>query len=148
MTGLRIGALAARTGTNPPTIRYYESIGLLPSAVRRDGGQRMYGAADLKRLLFIRRCREFGFPIDKVRSLVSLLDDRGRSCLEARDIAKAHLDVVRGKLKELRELEKTLAAFVQDCNAQCAGGPGPDCVILDDLSQPSARVKVRKDCCA
>jgi DNA-binding transcriptional MerR regulator len=145
MREFRIGSLAARTGTNAPTIRYYESIGLLPSAARASGGQRTYGEADLKRLLFIRRCRDFGFPIEQVRTLVSLLDDSGRSCLEARDIAQTHLDEVRLKLKELRELEKSLAAFVRECDARCVGGPGPDCVILDDLSQP---VKALKGCCS
>jgi DNA-binding transcriptional MerR regulator len=37
---MKIGVLAERTGTNPPTIRYYEEIGLLPRPGRRDGGQR------------------------------------------------------------------------------------------------------------
>lgn len=145
MRGFKIGSLAARTGTNAPTIRYYESIGLLPSAARASGGQRTYGEADLKRVLYIRRCRDFGFPIEQVRTLVSLLDDSGRSCLEARDIAQTQLDEVRSKLKELRELERSLAAFVSDCDARCVGGSGPDCVILDDLSRPA---KQRNSCCS
>ena len=68
MDALRIGALAERTGTNAPTIRYYEEIGLLRPPDRQRGGQRVYGEQDLKRLTFIRRCRQFGFPIEQVRS--------------------------------------------------------------------------------
>jgi DNA-binding transcriptional MerR regulator len=68
MRTLKIGALAKRTGTNGPTIRYYEEIGLLPAAERQPGGQRTYGEDDVKRLTFIRRCREFGFSVDQVRS--------------------------------------------------------------------------------
>jgi DNA-binding transcriptional MerR regulator len=71
MGDLKIGALARQTGTNAPTIRYYEEIGLLRSAGRQAGNQRVYGDADVKRLTFIRRCREFGFSIDQVRSLVA-----------------------------------------------------------------------------
>jgi DNA-binding transcriptional MerR regulator len=63
MAGLRIGALASRMGTNAPTIRYYEEIGLLPRAHRRSGGQRIYSEEDVTRLTFIRRCRGFGFSI-------------------------------------------------------------------------------------
>lgn len=48
----RIGELARRTRTNPPTIRYYEEIGLLPAPARRDGGQRSYGEEDERRLTF------------------------------------------------------------------------------------------------
>ena len=57
MANLRIGALAERTGTNAPTIRYYEEIGLLRPADRQAGGQRVFGADDVKQLTFIRRCR-------------------------------------------------------------------------------------------
>src|SRR3546814_5008342 len=80
----RIGELARRTRTNPPTIRYYEEIGLLPAPARRDGGQRSYGEEDERRLTFIRQCREFGFSIEQVRSLVSLTQRHDRSCMEAR----------------------------------------------------------------
>ena len=136
MTTLKIGALAERTGTNAPTIRYYEEIGLLRSADRQSGGQRVYGDDDVKRLTFIRRCREFGFSIEQVRSLVRLVQDPQSSCMHARDLASEHLAVVRAKLAELKELERSIAGFVACCEASCAGGPGPDCVILDGLAKP------------
>lgn len=138
MAGYKIGALAERTGTNTPTIRYYEEIGLLRRPDRQDGNQRRYGDDDMQRLTFIRRCREFGFPIEQVRTLVSLVEDGSRSCMEARNLAQAHLVKVRRKLKELRQLEKSIAGFVTTCDAECAGGPGPDCAILEDLGSASA----------
>jgi len=137
MTTLRIGALAERTGTNAPTIRYYEEIGLLPRADRRSGGQRAYGDDDVKRLTFIRRCRDFGFTIEQTRSLAALVEDRERSCIEARDLAQDHLTAVRAKLLELRALERSIAGFVLSCERSCAGGPGPDCAILEDLGKPA-----------
>jgi DNA-binding transcriptional MerR regulator len=62
MAQLRIGTLTRRTGTNAPTIRYYEDIGLLPRPHRRLGGQRAYAEEDVTRLTFIRRCRLQGPP--------------------------------------------------------------------------------------
>jgi len=133
-SAMKIGNLAKTTGTNAPTIRYYEEIGLLPPAAREIGSQRVYGEADVRRLTFIRRCREFGFSIDQVRLLVSLVQDRERSCWEARDLAHAHLKGVRKKLVELRELERSIAVFVKHCDQSCAGGSGADCVVLEELS--------------
>ena len=135
---LKIGTFAQQTGTPAPTIRYYEQIGLLPTAHRRAGGQRVYGGEDVKRLTFIRRCRDFGFSIKQVRSLIELMQDRTRSCTGARDLAENHLGAVRAKLKELKALERSLASFVACCDTSCAGGPGPDCVILNDLAQATA----------
>lgn len=139
-SALRIGALAKRTGTNAPTIRYYEQIGLLPKASRQTGSQRVYDDQDAQRLTFIRRCRDFGFSIEQVRLLTSLVQDRERSCTEARDLAQSHLLAVRDKLAELRQLERSIAAFVESCDRSCAGGPGPDCTILEELGvEGSAR---------
>lgn len=145
MNGHRIGALAERTGTNAATIRYYEEIRLLPRPDRQEGNQRRYGDEDVRRLTFIRRCRDFGFSIEQVRTLVSLVQDRSRSCTEARDLAQTHLLEIQAKLRELKALEKSIAQFVAVCDAECAGGPGPDCCILDDLS---AAPKPVVSCCA
>ncbi|ANY81291.1 MerR family transcriptional regulator [Microvirga ossetica] len=139
---LTIGALADQTGCNVPTIRYYEEIGLPPPARRRPGGHRFYSEADLRRLTFIRRCRDFGFPIEQVRALVELTESSDKDCNEARDLAQAHLEDVRRKLAELQALERTLVGFVETCTAACAGGPASDCVILDDLAEPT-----RQACC-
>jgi DNA-binding transcriptional MerR regulator len=138
---MRIGLLASQTGTTVPTIRYYEEIGLLRPAIRQSGGQRTYDNEDARRLAFIRRCRAFDFPIDEVRSLLSLMQDGGSSCTAARDLAQVQLDKVKRKLAELKALEATFASMVAGCDSQCVGGPAPDCVILDDLgNSPRQRI--------
>jgi len=134
---LKIGALAERTGTSAPTIRYYETIGLLPPPARQDGRQRRYGADDVRRLVLIRRCREFGFSIAQVRALVALTQDPQRDCREARELGQTQLDAVRTKLTELRALERELVEFVRQCDTNCAGGPGPACVPLTRLARGS-----------
>jgi DNA-binding transcriptional MerR regulator len=130
----KIGTLARRAGTAASTIRYYEEIGLLPRAARRRNGQRTYGDDAAEQLTFIRRCREFGFSIEQVRMLVALTQDQTRSCVEARDLAVAHLASVRAKLEELQKLEKCMAGLVKSCEASCLGGPAPNCVVLEDLA--------------
>jgi DNA-binding transcriptional MerR regulator len=143
MRDLKIGELADRTGTSAPTIRYYEQIGLLRRAPRQTGGQRVYTRDDVERLTFIRRCREFDFSIEQVRALVGIMQDPNSSCMDARDIAAGHLTAVRVKMRELKALERRLVAFVESCDTSCVGGPGPDCVILDDLAKSSASERRR-----
>ena len=125
---LRIGALARRTGTTVPTIRYYEEIGLLRPAAR-SGGQRTYDNEDVRRLTFIRRCRDFDFSIEDIRALLSLLHD-GKSCTEARQLAEGRLAELRRRQAELQALEATIASLVAACATTCDGGAAPDCVIL------------------
>ena len=146
---LSIGIVARRTGASVPTVRYYEQIGLLPPAVRTEAGQRTYDEATVRRLVFIRRCRDFGFSLDQVRELVSLVDQPNRPCIEVRDIAATHLAEVRRKLNELKELEASMTAFVRSCDTACAGGATVDCTILEDLAAPAelAHVVQRTGCC-
>lgn len=72
---MKIGHLAQATQTSAPTIRYYEDTGLLPPPLRQAGSQRIYREEDVRRVTFIRRCRDFGFSIDQIRLLVSLMHD-------------------------------------------------------------------------
>ncbi len=130
---LTIGQLAKAAGVTTPTIRYYEEIGLLPKAGRSAAGQRIYAEGELQRLTFIRRCRDFGFSIDQVRVLAGLSISADRDCSQVRDMARAHLGQVQDRLAELKALEASLVAFVDQCDTACAGGPGRDCVVFEDL---------------
>lgn len=145
---ISIGVLAQKTACTVPTIRYYEEIGLLPTGPRTEAGRRVYGEPTVRRLTFIRRCRDFGFSIEQVRELVGLVDAPERPCAEVRDLAAIHLKQVREKLGELQELEASMAAFVLSCDTACAGGAALDCTILEDLASPAPRVRQSgANCC-
>ena len=62
--GLLIGELASRSGVAPPTIRYYESIGLLKAPARTSGGYRRYSESTIEDLVFIRKAQSLGFSLD------------------------------------------------------------------------------------
>ncbi|MGH6931153.1 MAG: MerR family transcriptional regulator [Dongiaceae bacterium] len=133
LPAISIGAVAQRTGCGIETIRYYERIGLLPRPARSAGGHRIYGREQEQRLMFVRRCRELGFTLEEVRNLLRLVDRKSYSCAEVRRMTSAHLEEVRGKLEDLRRLERTLSRII----AKCAGRVAPDCPIIEALSRPA-----------
>jgi MerR family mercuric resistance operon transcriptional regulator len=129
---LSIGELSRRTGVNIETIRYYERIELLPAPPRTAGGRRVYGPGDRHALAFVRRARELGFTLDEIRALLALSAVVGarEACAEVRDLAAAHLAEIRGKIADLRAMERVLANAVRRCDA----GEAPGCPVLDALS--------------
>jgi len=126
---IAIGTLSKHTGTNIETIRYYERVGLLPVPARSSGGYRLYGGDHLKRLNFVRRARALGFSIEQVRTLLRLADERKRPCAEVRVVAEAHLRDVRGKIADLKRMERVLQATV----AGCATGRSAHCAVIEAL---------------
>ena len=126
---LGIGALAAASGVKVETVRYYERAGLMPRPPRTAGGHRVYGEDDRRRLAFIRRCRELGFPLDAVRELLRLVDRGTVTCGEVQAVTLARLEEVRAKIADLGRLEAVLA----DMAASCEGGASPECPVIDAL---------------
>lgn len=132
---LTIGELAAATGTKVETIRYYEHIGLLAAPKRTGGNYRAYANADLVRLSFIRRARDLGFSLDKVRELLGLSDQKRRSCEAVDAIARAHLAEVDRKIADLKALRRELDSVI----SQCGCGAIADCMIIEALAPPVTR---------
>ncbi len=134
--GISIGVLAKRSHSQPSAIRYYESIGLMPRAVRGTSGQRIYDEQATRRMALIRRCRDFGFPIGEIRKLVRLIDDDAGTCAGLRDVALGHLAQVRIQLAELKRLERALAALAERSVKACGVGPARSCRALAELAAP------------
>ena len=124
-----IGELSRQTGCNIETIRYYERIGVLPVPIRR-GRYRHYGAGDVRRLGFVRRARELGFPIEAIRTLLTLAEGGAQSCQQAHDLAKDHLTDVRSKLADLERMASVLTEAVQACER----GDNRGCPLLETLA--------------
>ncbi len=65
---LTIGEVARRAGLLPTTLRYYESIGLLPTPARQNGHRR-YDDGIFQRLEMIETAQQAGFTLAEVRVL-------------------------------------------------------------------------------
>ena len=129
MEALTIGRLARAAGTTPETVRWYEQDGLMTAPARSSGNYRLYGSDDLARLKFIRRARELGFTLDRVRALLDIAADRSGNCASVDAVTKDHLAEIDRKIADLRALRRELASLV----ASCKGGTVGDCLIVEAL---------------
>jgi DNA-binding transcriptional MerR regulator len=130
-----IGAIAKRTGYGPPTIRYFEDIGFLPRVERTAGGRRLYRAAHVERLVFIRNCRTHGLTQAEVRTLIELLDAPEQPCGEVTQILTMHLDKLKASMATLAALIDGLEAVVQSCD----GSAVSRCRIVHSLATDKPR---------
>ena len=126
---LTIGALSKQTTCNIETIRYYEKIGLMPEPDRAENGYRIYTEIHVRRLSFIRRCRELGFPSKEIATLLRLVDGGNYSCAEVRDHALAHLENIDSKIQDLRKIQKTLSTMASKCDGELV----PNCPLVESL---------------
>lgn len=124
-----IGRAAEISGVTPKMIRHYESLGLIPKAIRTSGDYRVYGTADLHALRFIRRARAFGFSMKEIADLLGLWHNRRRASAEVKRLALDHVEELDRKIEELQSMRATLAQLARGCQ----GNARPECPILDDL---------------
>jgi DNA-binding transcriptional MerR regulator len=130
MSALAIGDLARLAGVKVPTIRYYESIGLLPSAPRTASNRRQYDEQAVKRLKFIRHARELGFEVDAIRELLDLAEQPQRSCATVDALAREHLQAIVSRIERLTALKSEIEQMLK----ACAKGRIAKCRVIDVLS--------------
>jgi len=130
MPDLSIGRLAKAADVKVPTIRFYEQIGLMPTPLRTPSDQRVYGAAAVRRLRFIRHARQRGFEIKDIEALLGLADRPNLPCAEADRIARSHLEAVDEKIAQLTRLREELARMTVNCGL----GVTADCKVIEVLS--------------
>ena len=105
---MQIGQAAKASGASAKMIRHYEAIGLIAAAERRDSNYRDYSADDVARLKFVRRARDLGFSIDRIRDLLALWGDRGRTSAEVKRIALDHVAELEERIAGMRDMVATL----------------------------------------
>ena len=137
---MQIGEVAKRTSLTVDAIRFYEKRKLLPKADRSEGRFRLYGEGTIERLHFIQRMQGLGFSLREVGELIHLRERKVDACESVKELLRAKLIDVRGKLQELGQLESDLEMDLRKCNrelnhrrrhAACA------CPVLEEMAGAS-----------
>ena len=128
---MNISEAGERAGLPTKTIRYYEDIGLVEPARRRDNGYRDYADRDVHMLRFLSRARGLGFSVADCRALVALYADTDRKSADVKEIALNRVADIDAKVAELQAMRATLVNLSETCH----GDDRPDCPIIDDLAE-------------
>lgn len=109
---MKIGELARRLGINTKTIRFYESIDLIPPADRTPSGYRDYGEEDADRLAFIKSAQRFGLSLEEISEILALRERGERPCDYVLGVVQGEISDLDHRIKEMRALRKELVELV------------------------------------
>lgn len=123
MTELRIGEVAARSGIASSAVRYYESEGLLPPPLRRNG-QRVYDESIVDRLGLIELAKSAGFTLAEIRRLVVAFGRNTPPGQRWRELAQAKLVQLDERIAEAERMKDVLLVVM-----------GCRCPTLEDCSR-------------
>ena len=107
MEELTISEVARRSGVRATTIRYYESINVLP-APRRANGRRRYDVAILDRLAFIHVAQRLGFTLTEIVLLFEQREEAMPLSERWQAMAREKLADVERLIRHAREVRQTL----------------------------------------
>jgi MerR family transcriptional regulator, redox-sensitive transcriptional activator SoxR len=124
---LTIGEAARKAGVATSSIRYYESIGLLPEPDRLHG-QRRYRTDVLGKLAFIDVAQSAGFKLLEIKDLVQSMDGEAGMAGQIRSLSSRKLEEVEALLERTKAMKGWLEV-AKECGCEtsdhCALFPAP-----------------------
>lgn len=109
-----IQELAKRSGVPAKTIRYYESIGLLPDPPRAENNYRQYSSEAVERLGFIVSARSLGFTLTDIGEFLTARDEGALPCKRVLDSFDQRIMDIDRRIADLLALRDTLTRIRQD----------------------------------
>ncbi len=110
---LAISDVARVFGLRTSAIRYYEQIGILPPAMRKNG-RRCYDKSVLFRLEVVQRARESGFTLEEIRELFFGFQPATPPPKRWHKLSERKIAELRIRMKQLKLME-TLLKQIQGC---------------------------------
>jgi DNA-binding transcriptional MerR regulator len=105
---MQILELSRQTGVAKKTVRYYESIGVLPEPKRKPNGYRVYSQADVERVRLVAGARRLGLSLDDMREILAMRDRGEAPCQTILDLLVHKADKIQARIQELERLEREL----------------------------------------
>ncbi|GAB4409085.1 MAG: Hg(II)-responsive transcriptional regulator [Thermodesulfovibrionales bacterium] len=108
-----IGDIAKKFGLNPRTIRYYETIGILPKPIRSESGYRVYSEETIERLEFILKAKTLGLKLDEIKEIIQLHEKGEVPCECTKEFIRNKVSEIDEKITNLTELKERLTKLLK-----------------------------------
>jgi DNA-binding transcriptional MerR regulator len=105
---MKIQEFSRLSGLSAKTIRYYESIRILPSPPRTSNGYRDYREKDLERVRFVAGIRSLDLSLDEIAEILAMRDRREAPCRTLLDRIEQKADQIEERIRVLRQMETDL----------------------------------------
>jgi len=132
----RIGELARKANVTARTVRYYESLGLLKTQDREDGGQRYYTDADLVYLNRIIQLKNYGLSLDEIAEIIRLGNKDSTGQKRRLELLKQYRKLLSKEIQHLKAVQELISDLTWHVNQlesvdhdfqQCPGSACPKC---------------------
>lgn len=133
---MRIGEIADRVGVNPKTIRFYESIGVLPEPPRTSSGYRDYDDEHVERLQFIKSAQRLGLKLEEISEVLRFRDRGERPCAYVIDVVRREVDDLTRGMREMRRLKRDLETLIAEADRRRAVEGEKYCPLIMHRSRP------------
>lgn len=133
--GYSIKETSERTGMPEDTIRYYEKIGLLPRAQRKNNSHRIYSEQDLETMKMITCLKKTGMSLDDMRPFLALsLDSNLSEFPELRVSIEKHKQNILDQIASLQQIVDLIDSKINQDNL----GP-QECGLTGDTRRMPVR---------
>ena len=105
---MKIQELARASGLAAKTIRYYESIGVLPPPRRAPNGYRDYSEHDVARVRLVAGIRALDLSLDEVEEILAMQDRGEAPCRTLLDLIKQKADEIEERVRLLKQMQVEL----------------------------------------
>lgn len=110
---MNIGHVSRQTRVSTKTIRYYESIGVLPEPLRESNGYRSYEQATIDRLRFVKDAQATGLSLTEISSILDLREHGAQSCEHVAHLLSHHVADLEQRIAALEETRRELARIAK-----------------------------------
>jgi len=134
--GMMVGELARRSSVTAEAIRHYTDKGLLRPKRDSVNGYKIYQAADIGRVRFIRQAKQLGFTLTEIGRILSHADKGKSPCPEVRDMIQAKIDANRRRLNEIETLQKRMESALSQWRSMPDKVPDGDsiCHLIESVA--------------
>ncbi|MEA5517164.1 heavy metal-responsive transcriptional regulator [Nodularia sp. UHCC 0506] len=125
-----IGQVTNLSGIPIRTIRYYESLGLIESSGRTEGGFRQFSVDVLTRLAFIKRAQSLGLSLEEIRDILQVYDKGKPPCGEIKEKLEEKLLQIDSQITQLLTLRTEIRKLLEGWNNETGQQEDTICPII------------------